>query len=159
MKPAKLGSLLGFSLFCLLSPPVLSGVERLAEHLCKEYNDPCVLKVDPGSCYEVHFRFFYNQTAKDCQVFLYGGCNGNLNNFKLKIECQVACHEIYKKPPPPPSRKRKRSLRELATKNLAMDLRLTTLQPGRLKQTERKETSLQRAWRESRRYPLARLRT
>ncbi|XP_034350610.1 kunitz-type protease inhibitor 4 [Arvicanthis niloticus] len=157
MKPAKMGFLLGFSLFCLLSPPVLSGVEKLSRSLCKEYIDPCILDVDSGSCYEIHFRFFYNKTAKACQTFLYSGCNGNLNNFKLKIECEVSCNEIYKKAQQ--SSKSKRSLRELATKNLAMDLRLTTLQPGRLKQTERKETLLRRTWRESRRHPLARHRT
>ncbi|XP_021050685.1 kunitz-type protease inhibitor 4 [Mus pahari] len=156
MKPAKLEFLLGFSLLCSLSPPVLSGVERVVNHLCKDYNDPCSLEVDPGSCYEVHFRFFYNQTAKQCQIFLFTGCNGNLNNFKLKIDCDVTCHELYQNPPLPSGDKRKRSLRALATKNLATDLRLTTLQHGRLKQTERKETSLQRAWRESRRHLPAR---
>ncbi|XP_021012687.1 kunitz-type protease inhibitor 4 [Mus caroli] len=156
MKPTKLGFLLGFSLLCSLSPPVLSGVERLVNHLCKDYNDPCLLEMEPGSCYEVHFRFFYNQTAKQCQIFLFTGCNGNLNNFKLKIDCDVTCHETYKNPPLPSGDKRKRSLRALATKNLAADSRLTTLQPGRLRQTERKETLLQRARRKSRSHPPAR---
>ncbi|XP_031229622.1 kunitz-type protease inhibitor 4 [Mastomys coucha] len=100
MKPAKLGFLLGFSLFCSLSPPVLSGVERVARHLCKDFNDPCSLELDPGSCYEIHFRFFYNQTAKACQSFLFSGCDGNLNNFKLKIDCEVTCIENFKTHPP-----------------------------------------------------------
>ncbi|XP_052037694.1 kunitz-type protease inhibitor 4-like [Apodemus sylvaticus] len=153
MKPSKLGLLLGLVLFCFLIPPVMSAVGMLAKHLCREYNDPCFLEPDPGSCYEVHLKFFYNRTAKQCQIFLFTGCDGNLNNFNLKIDCDVACHEAYKNPPIPDADRRKRSLRE--TKNLAMDLSLTTLQPGRLKQPERKETWIQRARRESRLQRLA----
>ncbi|EDL96502.1 rCG32173 [Rattus norvegicus] len=99
MKSAKLGFLLGFSLFCLLSPPVLSFVEKVAARLCKEFNDPCALEMDPGSCYESHYRFFYNQTSKKCQIFVFSGCNGNRNNFMLKIDCDVMCNEEYKVKP------------------------------------------------------------
>uniref|UniRef100_D4A0Q5 Serine peptidase inhibitor, Kunitz type 4 n=1 Tax=Rattus norvegicus TaxID=10116 RepID=D4A0Q5_RAT len=142
MKSAKLGFLLGFSLFCLLSPPVLSFVEKVAARLCKEFNDPCALEMDPGSCYESHYRFFYNQTSKKCQIFVFSGCNGNRNNFMLKIDCDVMCNEEYKVKP--------------QSQETRSHLRVTSPQPGGLKQTERKPTGRQRARRESGRQPLAR---
>ncbi|KAF0886652.1 SPIT4 inhibitor, partial [Crocuta crocuta] len=53
--------------------------------------DPCKMEMNPGSCFEIHLRYFYNKTSKRCESFVFSGCNGNLNNFKLKIECDVAC--------------------------------------------------------------------
>ena len=58
--------------------------------------ESCNMDVDPGSCYEVHFRFFYNRTAGECQSFVFTGCNGNLNNYRLKIECDIECNEEYR---------------------------------------------------------------
>ncbi|XP_036274618.1 tissue factor pathway inhibitor [Pipistrellus kuhlii] len=52
----------------------------------------------PGSCYEIYFRYFYNKTAERCQSFIFTGCDGNLNNYQLKIDCQVACEKEYKIP-------------------------------------------------------------
>ncbi|KAL6034136.1 hypothetical protein STEG23_035436 [Scotinomys teguina] len=56
----------------------------------------CSMDMDPGNCYEVQFKFFYNRTAKECQSFVFNGCDGNLNNFNLKIECDVTCNEVYR---------------------------------------------------------------
>lgn len=58
--------------------------------------DPCKLDMKTGNCYEVHFRYFYNRSSETCQSFLFTGCDGNLNNYKLKIECQVACDKTFK---------------------------------------------------------------
>ncbi|XP_055451906.1 kunitz-type protease inhibitor 4-like [Psammomys obesus] len=96
MMPAKLGFLLRFFTFCLSTAPVLSGVARLSESMCRDLKDPCGLEQDPGSCYEIHFRFFYNRSSKLCESFIYSGCNGNLNNFQLKIECDIQCNENYR---------------------------------------------------------------
>ncbi|KAF5917484.1 kunitz-type protease inhibitor 4 [Diceros bicornis minor] len=96
MKTAELGFLLGLFIFFLLTTPLMSGVAKIAEMICGELKDPCVMEKDTGSCFEVHFRYFYNKTARRCQRFVYTGCNGNLNNYKLKIECDVACDERYK---------------------------------------------------------------
>ncbi|ELW61655.1 kunitz-type protease inhibitor 4 [Tupaia chinensis] len=97
MKPAeKLGLLLGFFILCSLITPLLGGVARLTEMICAELKDPCKMDMEPGSCYEIQFRYFYNTTSKLCQSFFYTGCNGNMNNFVLKIDCQVACEEAYK---------------------------------------------------------------
>ncbi|KAM5176036.1 kunitz-type protease inhibitor 4 [Callospermophilus lateralis] len=83
MKPAKLGFLLWLFIFCALTTPVLG--------------DPCVMDVNPGDCFDIFIRYFYNQTSKKCEYFYYSGCNGNLNNFMIKLDCQVACDEEFKK--------------------------------------------------------------
>lgn len=51
-----------------------------------------------GSCYDIYFRYFYNYTSKKCRSFIFSGCDGNLNNYKLKIECQIACEKEYELP-------------------------------------------------------------
>ncbi|XP_020023605.1 kunitz-type protease inhibitor 4 [Castor canadensis] len=89
--PAKLALFLKFFIFCSLTTPILSGMTRISEMICGKFKDPCILPMDPGSCYEIHFRYFYNKTSDTCNSFLFSGCDGNLNNFHLKIECQVAC--------------------------------------------------------------------
>ncbi|EGV98308.1 kunitz-type protease inhibitor 4 [Cricetulus griseus] len=99
MKPAKLEFLLGFFIFCSLMAPVLSGVTRLTNKICNRYKDICNMDMEPGSCYEVHFRYFYNKTSRQCQSFIFTGCNGNLNNFGLKIECEIECDQQYRTVP------------------------------------------------------------
>ncbi|XP_027479696.1 kunitz-type protease inhibitor 4 [Zalophus californianus] len=96
MKSAELGFLLGLFIFLLLTTPLMGGVVKLAEMICGDLKDPCKMDMDAGSCFEIHFRYFYNQTSKRCESFVFSGCNGNLNNYKLKIECNIACVEEYK---------------------------------------------------------------
>ncbi|EHB05298.1 Kunitz-type protease inhibitor 4, partial [Heterocephalus glaber] len=96
MKPAKLEFLLGLFIFCLQTTPLLGGVAKLLQWICGELKDPCIMDMDIGSCFDIHFRFFYNKTSKFCEGFFFSGCNGNLNNFNLKIECEVACIPEYK---------------------------------------------------------------
>ncbi|XP_040837160.1 kunitz-type protease inhibitor 4 [Ochotona curzoniae] len=96
MKLTLLASLLGILIFCSLTPQVLGGVQNLLQAICGDLKDPCKLDVNYGSCYEKHVSFFYNKSSKACERFVYSGCNGNLNNFRLKIECDVACVEEYR---------------------------------------------------------------
>ncbi|XP_023052890.1 kunitz-type protease inhibitor 4 [Piliocolobus tephrosceles] len=98
MKSAKLGFLLRFFIFCSLNNLLLGGVNKIAEKICGDLKDPCKLDMNVGSCYEVHFRYFYNRTSKRCEAFVFSGCDGNLNNFKLKLECDVTCVTKYKPP-------------------------------------------------------------
>ncbi|XP_026579403.1 BPTI/Kunitz domain-containing protein-like, partial [Pseudonaja textilis] len=39
-------------------------------------------------------HFFYNQTAKRCQLFLDFGCPGSLNTYDTLRKCQQSCSEI-----------------------------------------------------------------
>ena len=36
-------------------------------------------------------RYFYNQTSGQCDKFIYGGCQGNSNNFPTFEICQEKC--------------------------------------------------------------------
>ncbi|KAI4575856.1 hypothetical protein MJG53_012059 [Ovis ammon polii x Ovis aries] len=44
-------------------------------------------------------KYFYNMTSGFCESFVYSGCDGNLNNYELQIECQLACEKENKKLP------------------------------------------------------------
>uniref|UniRef100_A0A8C0B780 Tissue factor pathway inhibitor n=1 Tax=Buteo japonicus TaxID=224669 RepID=A0A8C0B780_9AVES len=51
----------------------------------------CFHEKDPGICRGYFSRYFYNKETKSCEVFKYGGCLGNQNNFKDLEECQITC--------------------------------------------------------------------
>ncbi|XP_023405662.1 kunitz-type protease inhibitor 4 [Loxodonta africana] len=96
MKPAKLRFLLGLFIFSWLIVPLMGGINKINKMTCGELTDPCLMGMNSGSCFEIHFRYFYNKTSRRCESFYYSGCDGNLNNYKLKIECEVACVKEYK---------------------------------------------------------------
>ncbi|XP_075900241.1 tissue factor pathway inhibitor 2 isoform X2 [Nelusetta ayraudi] len=58
----------------------------------------CLLPVDEGPCRAEIERYFYNTVKQKCEVFYYGGCQGNANNFKSYLECQKSCFRIPKVP-------------------------------------------------------------
>ncbi|CAM9236770.1 unnamed protein product, partial [Lampetra planeri] len=51
----------------------------------------CSSPVDSGTCDGAHRRFAYNPRTKRCQMFLYGGCGGNKNNFTHRRHCIRKC--------------------------------------------------------------------
>ncbi|XP_078536611.1 tissue factor pathway inhibitor isoform X2 [Lissotriton helveticus] len=53
----------------------------------------CVLEDDPGICRGLITRYFYNKVSKKCEMFKYGGCLGNANNFKTIEDCQITCED------------------------------------------------------------------
>ncbi|XP_077478248.1 protein AMBP-like [Stigmatopora argus] len=54
-------------------------------------SEACTLGAEPGPCFGIFQRFFYNSSAMACQTFHYGGCMGNKNNFKTERECLQRC--------------------------------------------------------------------
>lgn len=54
----------------------------------------CLLQVDEGPCRGEIERYYYNTITQKCEVFYYGGCQGNANNFKSYPECQKTCFRI-----------------------------------------------------------------
>ncbi|NWZ84349.1 TFPI1 inhibitor, partial [Poecile atricapillus] len=61
----------------------------------------CAMKADDGPCKAIHIRYFFNIKSRKCEVFEYGGCHGNENNFLTLEECQEKCvffffiHPVY----------------------------------------------------------------
>ncbi|XP_072226254.1 tissue factor pathway inhibitor 2 isoform X2 [Leuresthes tenuis] len=58
----------------------------------------CLLQVDEGPCRANIERYYYNTITQKCEIFYYGGCQGNANNFKSYLECQKTCFRIPKIP-------------------------------------------------------------
>ncbi|GFQ86548.1 papilin [Trichonephila clavata] len=53
--------------------------------------DTCRLPSKQGPC-KGHFpRYFFDHTKGNCEEFVYGGCDGNANNFETERECELAC--------------------------------------------------------------------
>nr|XP_011453775.2 eppin-like [Crassostrea gigas] len=58
----------------------------------------CFLPKNPqGSrvCYGYFPRWWYNWHTNECERFIYGGCNGNANNFETRQECERRCKHRY----------------------------------------------------------------
>ncbi|NWZ12032.1 TFPI1 inhibitor, partial [Agelaius phoeniceus] len=51
----------------------------------------CAMKADEGPCKAIHIRYFFSIKSRKCEVFEYGGCHGNENNFLTLEECQEKC--------------------------------------------------------------------
>ena len=61
----------------------------------------CSLDPDPGFCMGYFPRYFHNSTSGKCESFVYGGCQGNANNFKTEEDCQGDCTDICLLPKEP----------------------------------------------------------
>ncbi|KAM6906699.1 low-density lipoprotein receptor-related protein 11 [Lycodopsis pacificus] len=58
--------------------------------------DPCAASPVVGPCKGTFPRWYYDQNAGECKHFLYGGCQGNHNNFLQETDCVSEC--IQKSP-------------------------------------------------------------
>ncbi|XP_068710293.1 uncharacterized protein [Montipora foliosa] len=52
----------------------------------------CELFPDSGPCTANMPSWFFNGTIGACEVFIYGGCDGNSNRFPSYYDCQDNCH-------------------------------------------------------------------
>lgn len=71
--------------------PGLSGVTG-------SHSDPCSLPRDTGPCRNDNLRYFFDSAVKKCRPFVYGGCQGNQNNFLSEQDCQQSCVGIDHSP-------------------------------------------------------------
>lgn len=55
------------------------------------FNELCALKDEPGPCKAIKDRFFFNVDTGRCELFEYGGCGGNANNFETLDACEETC--------------------------------------------------------------------
>jgi len=51
----------------------------------------CWLPQAVGRCRASMPRWWFNGTAGACQSFVFGGCDGNANNFATERECRESC--------------------------------------------------------------------
>ncbi|XP_032616936.1 tissue factor pathway inhibitor 2 [Hylobates moloch] len=58
----------------------------------------CLLPLDYGPCRALLPRYYYDRYTQSCRQFLYGGCEGNANNFYTWEACDEACWRIEKVP-------------------------------------------------------------
>uniref|UniRef100_A0A0K8R4Y2 Putative salivary kunitz domain protein n=1 Tax=Ixodes ricinus TaxID=34613 RepID=A0A0K8R4Y2_IXORI len=54
-------------------------------------NPNCTLLPDDGPCRALIERYYYDSVTGTCHKFLYGGCEGNGNNFDTEPECIKKC--------------------------------------------------------------------
>ena len=47
-----------------------------------------------GRCRASITRFYYNKVTKKCLPFIWGGCEGNSNNFVTELECGIDCGKL-----------------------------------------------------------------
>uniref|UniRef100_A0A3B5ASB2 Protein AMBP-like n=1 Tax=Stegastes partitus TaxID=144197 RepID=A0A3B5ASB2_9TELE len=53
--------------------------------------EACRAAPDTGPCFGMLQRYYYNSTSMSCELFKYGGCLGNQNNFESERECLQRC--------------------------------------------------------------------
>lgn len=46
---------------------------------------------ETGLCRAAFPKWYYNINSDQCELFTYGGCGGNENNFDTKDECEGNC--------------------------------------------------------------------
>ncbi|XP_006030539.1 kunitz-type serine protease inhibitor vestiginin-7-like [Alligator sinensis] len=56
--------------------------------------DICRLPADTGPCKAYITRYYYDVATRTCKPFVYGGCEGNENNFGSSLICQLTCKII-----------------------------------------------------------------
>lgn len=49
------------------------------------------MPADSGPCYALMPRYRYNPQTRQCVSFMYGGCQGNANNFETLQDCEQTC--------------------------------------------------------------------
>ncbi|XP_056121647.1 tissue factor pathway inhibitor a isoform X4 [Rhinichthys klamathensis goyatoka] len=56
------------------------------------FHHSCALKKAEGPCRAMKDRFYFDIDTGRCELFEYGGCQGNANNFETLQECEDMCH-------------------------------------------------------------------
>ena len=60
--------------------------------------DICALSFETGPCRDSQTRFYFEESRGECLEFIYGGCEGNANNFQRIETCQRSCFRETSRP-------------------------------------------------------------
>lgn len=89
--PRRCRALLALLASLLLCRAEAAGGERSIHDLCR-------VSQEVGRCRASIPRWWYNATAGSCQQFVYGGCEGNDNNYQSEEECLERCAGVTENP-------------------------------------------------------------
>ncbi|KAF7650246.1 hypothetical protein LDENG_00128400 [Lucifuga dentata] len=70
---------------------VLETYEECMQCCGPELSGPCGLPSLQGPCKAYELRWAFSSILRQCQAFIYGGCEGNDNNFESKEACEETC--------------------------------------------------------------------
>ncbi|CAO2577776.1 BPTI/Kunitz domain-containing protein (Fragment) [Lemmus lemmus] len=74
--------------------------QSLCQNVCQKKSESwrhiCSLPPDAGPCLAYLPRWWYNKETEVCTQFIYGGCQGNPNNFQTEHICRVVCKKKCK---------------------------------------------------------------
>ena len=62
-------------------------------NLAQQKDPICSLPLKQGNCKAYKPRFYYNSQSQKCEKFIFGGCQGNENNFPTFRDCVKKCAE------------------------------------------------------------------
>ena len=62
---------------------------------CRKVCKRCYRPPETGSCRGYFLRYYFDYEEEKCKKFIYGGCEGNANNFKTRAKCARACYKAY----------------------------------------------------------------
>ncbi|XP_025975021.1 putative Kunitz-type serine protease inhibitor [Dromaius novaehollandiae] len=74
-----------------------SGVANKPGHPAEEANDSfsyeefCMVPQVTGPCRASFSRWYYSPANRTCKQFIYGGCQGNKNNYQKEEQCMRRC--------------------------------------------------------------------
>ncbi|XP_035703436.1 papilin isoform X2 [Folsomia candida] len=63
------------------------------EDRCEQAQDLCSLPQVQGPCSGAFPQYFYDTDTDTCQLFEYGGCQGNGNRFDTIVQCEQRCRK------------------------------------------------------------------
>ncbi|XP_071814642.1 tissue factor pathway inhibitor-like isoform X2 [Apostichopus japonicus] len=80
---------LAVAIVCSLAQSV--NIETRGVNRAAGMKDICRLRPRTGRCKANLQRWFYSPAERRCKPFVYGGCDGNNNNFLSVGECNFTC--------------------------------------------------------------------